>query len=438
VSRRVVVLALVALTLTPGTARAEAMDAVAGASLLSAVDGAFPEAGTLDGVLQLDRPADEAITITWVLEPGTAAEATDPDVPPEPQSLVIPIGSDHGIAVITVEDDFLAEGNETVRLRILDADNAVIVDPTATLTIIDDDPATRLPTPPRDVRAIEDTYRGTLGVMWSPPLGFGVAAPVGYGVYLRRNGRWTDRRFVDGSTNYVYFNHLVADGTYNAVVVAVNAAGWGALSRPERVVANGTGSVPGSGAIGPITSVSAREKGVVVSWTTNFPDSGEPATAYTIYVNDASGRLAVARDVPPDLRSAYSGDISPSARYRASVYTKTFYGYQGFGIDGTTFGGGPPIGPATAPLALEVAPGPTPVVRWNNVRDSGGAPVEGWRVLVVGVGTSGTISRDLGLHAHGFAVKGLIPGVPTLVSVAARTGAGVGAYRSITVTATAA
>ncbi|TNE86805.1 MAG: retention module-containing protein, partial [Gammaproteobacteria bacterium] len=92
-------------------------------------------------ILQLDKPFNQDVTVTYELKPGTADNPADWYDGPLVNTVIIPAGETSFPVTVTIVEDHLDEGNETFDIMILSATNAT-VNPssnTATVTIYDDD-----------------------------------------------------------------------------------------------------------------------------------------------------------------------------------------------------------------------------------------------------------------------------------------------------------
>lgn len=98
---------------------------------------------TLSYVVSLNRPTSAATTVTYQTTGGTATAGTDYVAVPA-TTLTIPAGETEAVITVTVNGDTVVEPDETVDVTLSGASGgALILTPTATGTIVDDDgPAT--------------------------------------------------------------------------------------------------------------------------------------------------------------------------------------------------------------------------------------------------------------------------------------------------------
>ena len=115
-------------------------DAVPQASFTTSAQSVSEGAGTATVTVQLSRPADQDVTISYSLS-GTALNGTDYTVSPA-SPIVIAQGESTKVLTVTITNDSSVENDETVVLTLSNPFNATLTSPTShTLTITNDDTA---------------------------------------------------------------------------------------------------------------------------------------------------------------------------------------------------------------------------------------------------------------------------------------------------------
>ena len=112
-----------------------------GARQLSVSDASAAEGGSASFLVRLDRSAEDAVTVDYATEDGTATAGSDYTA--ASGTLTFPAGETANTVAVALLDDAAREADETFTLRLSNASGAVLADAAATGTIKD-----ATPTPP--------------------------------------------------------------------------------------------------------------------------------------------------------------------------------------------------------------------------------------------------------------------------------------------------
>jgi hypothetical protein len=147
-------------------------------------------------------------------------------------------------------------------------------------------------------------------------------------------------------------------------------------------------------------------------------------TAYSV-VAVRNGAVAAWKNVGPDFRSAFVG-LTNGLTYDVTVLAWNRLGpiAGGASLPLTPSQSAPALRLSSPPQGAEVLwGGPKPIVRWSGVADSGGAPVEGWSVVVQS-SSAGTVWYHAGPQARSYAITAGKAGQACTARVIAWTAAG--------------
>ena len=108
---------------------------------VSVADATVAEGGTAQVTVSLDRASSKEITVWWQTSDGTAGSGDYSDQTTK-QKIVFKAGETSKVVTIKTADDAVHEGSETFTVTLSDPSGATLgADPTATVTITDDDAA---------------------------------------------------------------------------------------------------------------------------------------------------------------------------------------------------------------------------------------------------------------------------------------------------------
>ncbi|MCI2957496.1 fibronectin type III domain-containing protein [Agromyces atrinae] len=195
---------------------------------------------------------------------------------------------------------------------------------------------------------------------------------------------------------------------YTVTVAAVNATGEGAPSPASAPVS--TLDVPAP-VLAPVLALSG-EREATATWSSPASDGGSAITGYVVTLVGADG--AIESRTVTDTSAVFSGLA------RGAAHTVTVAAVNAIGA-GPAVSSEELVVPAVAPSAPDApviarfAPDAL-TVGWNAPADDGGAPVTGYRVVVVGPGGAQSFDAPPGVRT--FAVSALAAGVYTAAVVA--------------------
>ncbi|WP_108663013.1 Calx-beta domain-containing protein [Acuticoccus kandeliae] len=188
----------------------------------------YEDVGTANVVLSLDEAATSDITVVVATNGGTASGA-DYSIPET--SVHFAAGETQATLAIEISDDTLDEADETIALRILSADGAVIGDANATVTIRDDD-APSGDGPDFNGDGIYPEF--TLREQWST--GYTIDSYVVNDSASRITSGWSVEVTTDGTIANIWNariisqtgdTYLIGNVSYNATVNAGSETAWG-------------------------------------------------------------------------------------------------------------------------------------------------------------------------------------------------------------------
>ena len=268
------------------------------------------EGDPVEFTVRLDPASGKQVTVDWAAsaEPGDSAGAGD--FTAANGALTFTAGQRSKTVTVATTGDSAAEDDETFTLRLSNATNATLANPTATGTIRDDDAPP--PVAPQ-AEAVAGSYT-SLEVRWGAPPPAGGLVLTGYELRYREHpgGAWTDWAHA-GLATAATITGLQVDTAYDIEVRAVygelrsvwvrvpgsvrTAAPEPAVIRSVTVV-NGPGS-DGVWSAGERVEVEVRyDKPVVVErsecWTYNADGSCRPPGPYVLVARGACGPLATA------------------------------------------------------------------------------------------------------------------------------------------------
>ncbi len=240
------------------------------------------------------------------------------------------------------------------------------------------------------VTAVSDTE---LSVSWTAPDNNGSVIS-GYEINVVRNSKGEARPTVAPSPTNATVGGLVPGGTYIVQVIAVSNLGNSESSFSTAVTLFDT---PGQ----PTGVNSARDAVVVnsatVSWTPPADDGGSPLTGHVVTLTpDNGGDVIVFQVGDPTITSQDVGGLTPGT-YEVKVQGENAFGLGDAGNGGDIFIPDIP-GLLRSIVAENTTPfGNTVEVSWEPPTETGGLPIDGYRVTMAGqsanVGPTASFAR---------------------------------------------
>ena len=261
---------------------APASATVQGPPALSVADAEVVEGAgaSLGFVVTLDRAATAAASVQYATADDSATAGSD--YAATGGTLAFAVGESAKTVSVTVLDDSIHEGDETLKLALSNASGAWIEDGEATGTIEDDDAAAQVP----DAPSAPSLTSGTtwLEASWTAPADNG-SAITGYDVeYRTTGGNWTDASHT-GTSTVKRIEGLTADTAYEVRVRASNAEGDGDWSASASGRTDPSADAPDAPSTPTLTSGATW---LEASWAAPA-DNGSAITGYDVHYRATGG-----------------------------------------------------------------------------------------------------------------------------------------------------
>lgn len=187
---------------------------------------------------------------------------------------------------------------------------------------------------------------------------------------------------LDGQSNVGSIMGLTNGVQYFARVHAKNSVGWGPMSDPVAVTPLPTGPDAPT-----VTSVTPSDRSVMITWTPNPNDGGDPVNGWTISVYDLNNVWVGDTTAPSDASSATVTGLTNGTSYRITVRG---HNQIGEGLPSALSDPVIPYGPPPpAGSVYAIANESKAQVRWSPPADDNGRPIVGYVLRVYqGIGAS--------------------------------------------------
>ena len=289
-----------------------------------------------------------------------------------------------------------------------------------------------VPGVPTGLRVAPGGAGGTdrLLLRWTPPVSDGGSAVTGYRIETSLNGAsgWVILVASTGSTATTHLHTGLAPGTTRYYrVAAINDRGRGVYSNVARGATNaarpGQPRSPRARADGPTS--------ITLTWEAPASDGGAPVTGYRIRArgpNDGAW-ITVRANTGTEATAFTHTGLDPATRYRYQVAAINRVGAGAWSGETATVTD-PDLPGAPSGLTAQAAGMAQIDLSWNAPRNTGGAPIRGYRVEASDDGgrTWRILRRATNSAATTFSDLNLAPATTRHYRVAAINIAGVGPY----------